>query len=391
MKLFKRLTFLFALMAVGGLAALWAGMRAIATRVLEDQTAPVRAKYVTDWTTHADAFERDLKTAAAWVPAGDAAPTDLGCHVPFAGDAPAVQQHRARCPKLDLPDGSALDALEALGGALLTTEGAPLISDDFSWLAALRGHTDWSAQVGTPLEFFDVDPSHGSTLDVPVVDARQVRGLVARRLLQGRQREVLGAATEDVTALGLALLSRPVLLDQLVGVSVLQQLATELAAGGQQALAPPADALEALRNSRVAAALLWHPWTPASARARFTALLPAPSRCAASGEAATHEELGAMLREYDAAYVDALRAARVQSPCTSDFTARLVAARADVPPEVARRLLRSTELFAGDELRTAVMWRAADASAYVRRAAVETYFTLSLAKPFPVSDARSIQ
>ncbi len=388
MKFFKRLTFAFALFALGSLAAVWGGLRAVATNVMNDKTAPVRASYVADWAAHADVFERDLGTAETWVATSERAPVSLGCHLPWAGDATPVQQHHARCPKRTPLSPELVEHLEALGGALLKKEEPP-VTEDFTWLRALQGHTDWSQATGTPLEFFDVNPQVSSVLDVPVLDRRQLHALVALRLLQGQQTGALPDAAADVTVLGRALLSRPVTLDQLLGVAVLQQLRTELEAVGTTELAPPADVIEALRQTRLASALLWHPWTPSALRTRFTPKIANASRCAASAEAAMHEELGTLAKEYDPTWVDALHGARVQAPCDSDFTQRLVAARATVPADVARRLLRSTEPFSGDELKTALMLRATESSALVRRAAVESYLALTLARPFPESASQS--
>lgn len=383
MTLFKRVTLAFALLAVGGLIALWVGQRAIATNVMKDQTAPIREKYVADWEAHADAFQKNLELTAAWLPPGARTPPSLGCQVPWAGDGAAVQRHRERCAPRARIDPGLLETLEGLDGALLTSADAPKVDDDLSFLAELRGHDDWLGEDGTPLEFFDADVAHLSALDVPVLDARQVKALAARRLLSGLQRGALEDAAKDVTALGRALLGRPVLLDQLLGVEVLRLARRELVAAGQPDLAPPEDVIEALRQTRLAASLLWHPWTPDALRGRFSPSLPAASRCAASGEGAIHEELGAALEAFYRPYLDSLRALRVQYPCASDFTARLVAARAHVPDDATKRLLRATELLSTDELRNALLLRSADSSELVRKAAVESYFAVTLARPFP--------
>ncbi|MGV3621172.1 MAG: hypothetical protein ACO1OB_10165 [Archangium sp.] len=389
MKVFKRLTLVFAVLAVGGLVALWAAQRAVATNVMKDQTAPVREKFVADWEAHVTEFEKNLGITNAWLTESKPAPASLGCQVPWAGDSAAVQRHRERCATRARVDLGQVEALEALAGSLLTDAAAPKIEEDLSWLKDLHGHTDWLQEAGTPLEFFDTDVSHVSALDVPVLDARQVKALAARRLLDGLQHGTLDEAVSDVTALAQVLINRPVLLDQLLGVELMRMLRRELVAANTPQLAPAEALVEALRQTRLASALLWHPWTPAALRARFSPSLSAASRCAASGEAAVHEELGASLAEFYRPWLDALHALRVQHPCSSDFTTRLVAARANVPAEASRRLLRATELLSTDELRNALLLRSADSNELVRRAAVESYLAVTLPRPFPETLAKT--
>ncbi|PZR09305.1 MAG: hypothetical protein DI536_22245 [Archangium gephyra] len=389
MTLFKRLSLVFAVLAAGGLFALWAAQRAVATNVMNDQTAPVRAKYVADWEAHADAFGRHLVVANAWLPESRPTPVSMGCQVPWSGDSTAVQRHRERCATRGRVELEQVEALEALAGSLLTDASAPKIEDDLSWLKDLRGHADWLQEAGTPLEFFDTDVKNLSALDVPVLDARQVKALAARRLLEGLQHGALDEAVTDVTALAQALLGRPVLLDQLLGVELVRTLRTELGNAGKPELAPSEEVVEALRQTRLASALLWHPWTPGALPTRFSADLSPASRCAASAEAAIHEELGASLGEFYRPWLDALHALRVQHPCTADFTTRLVAARAQVPQEASRRLLRATELLSTDELRNALLLRAADSNELVRKAAVESYLAVTLPRPFPETEAKT--
>lgn len=389
MTLFKRLTLVFAVLAVGGVFALWAGQRAVATNVMNDQTVPVRAKYVADWETHLTDFEKNLGIANAWLPETRPTPSSIGCQVPWAGDSTAVQRHRERCATRGRIELEVVESLEALAGSLLTDAAAPKIEDDLSWLKDLRGHGDWLQEAGTPLEFFDTDVKNFSALDIPVLDARQVKALAARRLLDGLQHGTLDEAVTDVIALAQALLGRPVLLDQLLGVELVRTLRKELVNAGKTELAPSEEVVEALRQTRLASALLWHPWTPATLPARFSASLSPASRCAASGEAAIHEELGGSLGEFYRPWLDSLHALRVQHACPADFTTRLVAARANVPQEASRRLLRATELLSSDELRNALLLRAADTNELVRKAAVESYLAVTLPRPFPDSQAKN--
>lgn len=390
MTFFKRATLVFALFAVGGLVALWAAQRVVATNVMKDQTTPVRDKYVADWEAHAAAFEKNTGIANTWLGETKQTPPSLGCQLPWAGDSSAVQRHRERCAtraaNFDLEQ---IETLEALTGTLLTDASAPKVDEEVSWLAEFRGHADWLLEAGTPLEFFDADVSKISALDIPVLEARQVKALAARRLLLGKQNDALNDAVADVTALAQALLGRPVLLDQLLGVELLRNLRRELVSADKADLAPSEEVVEALRQTRLAASLLWHPWTPSTLQTRLSSSLSPASRCAASGEAAVHEELGTSLAEFYKPWLDGLHALRVQHACPSDFTTRVVAARANVPQDADRRLLRAAELLSSDELRNALLLRAADSSELVRKAAVESYLAVTLARPFPESQAKN--
>lgn len=379
-RLLRRLSIAFAVLAFGLAVALWVGIRAVATNVINDQAEPVRKKLLADWEAHADALERDLLAAAPWAVTGERTPVELGCQLRWSGQSPAVQQHLARCHELGpAVRGAVVEQLEKLGDEVLRRESeAPIVERDFGWMAATRGHDDWSQAAGTPLEFIDPDPRNASVMDVPTIDARQLGALVTLHLLAGHRSGKPEDAAADVTALARALLGRPVISDQLLGLSLLERLRAQLAAIDRLDLAPNEESLKSLRGSRLAAALLWHPWVPKQLRARFLPKIAPASRCAAAGEAMLLLELGEPLRENYPDFVTDFTAWR-QGACASDFVNRGLDARASPVPGTWQRAFRTAVVLDGADPSApgpALVIRAAESSALTRRAALETLFSV---------------
>lgn len=383
----KRLSLAFAVLAVGLLASGWIGLRVIATSLISD-TEPVRAQLVADWAKNGDRLESDLAAAAAWNTPGEPTPPAIGCQLSWSGDSTALQKHSLRCKDAPAPlDEKTLTALDALGDQLLVKAAdAPAVERDLGWMSSFRGHDDWSRAAGTPFEFFEVDPAIDSVTNAPVLALRQVRGLALMRLLEGQRADTLSAAVDDVVALSRALLGRPFLLDQLVGIAVLEQTRAALDALGKKELGPDAATIQSLRRSRLASAFLWHPWVVNAQRERFLGKLPAPSRCAAASEASLVLEVGGPLQENYAEFMQAFTAWRKTSPCKSDFVNRVLDARSTMPAGSWKRLLHSSFFTSGTEqgeLRAVLLEKAIEASALGRRAALEVGLSVNLAKPFP--------
>ncbi len=385
-RLFRRLSLFFAVLALGTLAALWVGARVVAERLVDEKTEPVRRQFLADWAANEAQFAADLEASAAFNVTQERTPASLGCELTWAGDGAALAQHLARCDHRGAPlPRELVSALEKAGDDLLRDPAkAPTFERDLGWMQALRGRDDWSQAAGTPLEFFDFSAAGPSVLEVPVLDAPQLQALAALRLLEGQRAPGLEDAVLDVTALGRALLGRPVLVDQLVGLRVLQRLRGVLVAAGRPELAPSQAALDALRGSRLAAGLLFSPWVPPALRARFFPTLSAASRCAAFGNATLFLEVGELLDEHYPAYRPALAAGR-PGACASDFIARGLDGRAAMAPGAWARALRVAARDPGDPdaVGPSLMTRAARSSSVTRGAALETFLTLVASKPFP--------
>ncbi len=384
-RLVKRLTLAFAVLALGLLLSGFIALRVLAAKVISDDTEPVRTQLVADWAKNADALEATLNAVTSWSTPSAATPPELGCHLRWGGDSPAVQQHLSRCKDAPGPiDEQTLVALDALGDQLLLKQAeAPTLDRNFEWMSALHGHDDWSQVTGTPYEFLSPE---GSMIDAPALALRQVRGLALLRLLAGQRAGALDAAVNDVTALSRALLGRPFALDQLVGVAVLTRTRAVLDAAGQQELGPRAETVQALRGSRLASALLWHPWVPRAQRQRLLAKLPAASRCAAASEVLMVLEVGPPLQENYPQFVEDFAAWRKTNPCTSEFVNRALEARASLPEGSWKRLLRSAEFISRaeqGEIGSKLVVRAIESSSLGRHAATEVIFSVMAAKPFP--------
>ena len=383
----KRLTLAFAVLAVGLLVSGWIGLRVLATSLIDD-TEPLRAQLVADWAKNANRLEADLTAVTAWNTAGEVTAPAMGCQLRWSGDSAALLKHLARCPHAPAPiDEKTLAALDALGDQLLVKAGdAPALERDLGWMAALQGHDDWSQVAGTPLEFFEVDPGAKSVMEAPALALRQVRGLALLRLLEGQRAEKLDAAVEDVVAFSRALLGRPFVLDQLVGIAVLDRTRAVLDGLGKKELGPDAATIQSLRRSRLASAFLWHPWVVKTQRDRFLARLPPASRCAAASELLLVLEVGSPLLENYPEFIQDLRAWRETSPCKSDFVNQALEARATMPAGSWRRLLRSSSFIVGaeqGELRAVVVTKAIESNRAARRAALEVGLSINLARPFP--------
>jgi hypothetical protein len=387
-RLLKRLSLVFALLAVGLFVAGWITLRVIATNVMTDDTEKVRAKLVADWAKNADALEANLGQVTAWNVVGGRTPPETGCQLRWAGESAAVKKHLARCTGAPGPiDEQTLSALDALADQLLVKEAqAPKLERELSWMAALNGNDDWSQVEGTPFEFFDVDPAVLSATDAPLLALRQVRGLGLLRLLAGQRSGTLEAAVTDVEALARALLGRPFLADQLIGVVVLERTRAVLDAAGQQTLGPPLAQVQALRGSRLASALLWHPWVPKAQRDRFLPRLPAASRCAAASELLPVLEAGPPLAENYPGFVEELDGWKKTRPCDSDFVIRALDARAHLPAGSWKHLLGSTDFIKGaeqGELGPSLLVKIIESSPLGRHAVTEVAFSVMLARPFP--------
>ena len=384
-RLLKRLTLAFAVLALGLMLSGFIALRVLASKVINDDTEPVRAQLVADWEKNAALLEANLKAVSSWSTPSAPTPPELGCYLRWAGDSPAVQQHLARCKDAPGPiDEQTLAAVETLGDQLLVKEAeAPTLERNFEWMSSLHGQDDWSQVAGTPYEFFSPE---GSTLEAPGLALRQVRGLASLRLLAGHRAGDLDSAVNDVTALSRALLGRPFVIDQLVGVAVLTRTRAVLDAVGQQELGPRTEAVQALRGSRLASAFLWHPWVPRAQRQRFLTQLPAASRCAAAGEALLVLEVGPPLKENYPEFVEDFAAWRKTNPCTSDFINRALDARATMPEGSWKGLLRTAEFISRaerGETGSALIVKAIESSSLGRRAATEVIFSVMVAKPFP--------
>ena len=295
-----------------------------------------------------------------------------------------MQRHLERCPGAPGPiDEKTLTALDALNEQLLVRAGdAPVVERDFAWMTSLHGHDDWSEVTGTPLEFFEV---HDPIVEAPTLALRQARGLALLRLLHGQRGGTLEAAVTDVTALARALLGRPFVLDQLVGVGILDRQRAVLDGLGRKDLGPTSQDVQALRGARLASAMVWHPWVPKAQRDRILPKLPVASRCAAASEALLLLEMGPLLAENHAVFLTDFGAWRNSSPCPSTFVKAALTARAVMPEDSWKKLLGSAQFLdraeKGDFF-SALLVRAIESSALGRRAVTELILSLTAAKPF---------
>lgn len=383
---FKRLTFAFAALAIGLLGSAWVTMRVVAVRIVDDKTAPVKQQLLADWAQQEARFVQALQATEVWTGGGEATPVSAGCQLPWTPSSHrAVTAHLGRCtaaaPRLD--DATA-KALETLGDDALAKEAElPALAQDLSWMAGLRGRGDWAAPEGTPYEFVDAR-NEPSVLDWPLLDAAGTRALASVRLVQGHRAGALGDAVEDVTALGRALLGRPTLPEQLVGVAVLRRLRAQLDAAGQRELGPAKDFVDQLALTRLAGAQLWHPWLPAAQRERLLPKLPAATRCAAAADALLYAELGEPFAKVYPEYLPALHAWR-KGACASALVQRAHDERRAAPQERWRRLLLGGELLAvdGSTPLAGLVARLVEHDSAARRAAVEVLLSVVTAKPFP--------
>ncbi len=384
-RLLKRLSLAFAVFAIGFVLFAFIALRVVAQRVISDDTEPVRRQLVADWEKNAGTLEAQLVAAAAWNTPGERTPPELGCQLRWTGQSAPVTRHLERCPGAPGPlDEQTLTALDALNEQLLLRAGdAPVVERDFGWMASLHGHDDWSEVTGTPLEFFEV---HGNIVEAPTLALRQVRGLTLLRLLQGQRTGALEAAVTDVTALARALLGRPFVLDQLVGVGILDRQRTVLDGLGRPELGPTGQDVQALRGARLASAMIWHPWVPKAQRDRVLPKLKVASRCAAASEALLLLEMGPLLAENHAAFVTDFTQWTNTTPCPSTFVRAALTARAAMPEDSWKKLLGSAQFLnraeQGDFF-SAVLVRAAESTALGRRAVTELILSLTAAKPFP--------
>ncbi len=383
-RLLKRLSLAFAVFAIGLVLFAVIAFRVLAQRVIADDTEPVRLQLVADWEQNANTLEAQLEAAAAWSTPGEPTPPELGCQLRWTGESAAVQRHLERCPNAPAPlDEQTLTALDALNDQLLVRAAdAPVVERDFVWMTSLNGHDDWSEVTGTPLEFFEV---HGPIVEAPTLALRQVRGLALLRLLQGQRTATLEAAVTDVTALAKALLGRPFVLDQLIGVGLLDRQRAVLDGLGRPELGPSSQAVQALRGARLASAMVWHPWVPKTQRDRILPKLPTASRCAAASEALLLLEMGPLLAENHAVFVTDFTQWRNTTPCPSTFVKAALTARAVMPEDSWKPLLGSAQFLnraeQGDFF-SALLMRAIESSALGRRAVTELILSLTAAKPF---------
>lgn len=386
-RLLKRLSLAFAVFAIGLVLSAFIALRVLAQRVISDDTEPVRRQLVADWESHAGTLEAQLEAASAWNTQGEHTPPELGCQLRWSGESPAVQRHLERCATAPAPiDEKTLIALDAMNEQLLVRAAdAPVFERDFGWMASLQGHDDWSQVTGTPLEFFEV---HGDIVDAPTLALRQTRGLTLLRLLQGQRTGTLEAAVVDVTAFARALLGRPFVLDQLVGVAILDRQRGVLDAVGRPELGPPGKAVQALRGARLASAMVWHPWVPKVQRDRLVPKLPVASRCAAASEALLLLEMGSLLAEHHPAFVNDFTAWKQTNPCPSTFVNAALEARASMPEGSWKKLMGSAEFLnraeQGDFM-SSLLVRGVESSALGRRAVTELILSITAAKPFPGS------
>jgi hypothetical protein len=378
-RLLRRLSIAFAVLALGLVISGWIAVRVIATNVIEKQAEPVHHQLVADWAAHADALEKDLVTAAPWGVTTAPTPTSLGCELRWV-NPPAA--HVARCKEhgAALPP-EVLEQLEKLGDDVLgKANEAPTVERDLSWMTELRGHDDWNLAAGTPQEFVDVDPAKSASMDFPVIEGRHLDALSTLRLLQGVRSNALEEAVTDVLALHRAVLNRPALVDQLTGLTGLQHVRLQLAALDRTALAPNEDELRALLASRLAAALLWHPWVPKAQRTRFLALLAPASRCAATAEVLTLLELGTPLSESYGDFTADLFAWQ-PGTCGSDFVERAFTARKTMSPDAWEHAMRAANEDPGG-ISPSVAITVGRSSQLVRKAMLETLITLLVVRPF---------
>lgn len=385
-RLLRRVTLALTVFVIGLLLAGWAAVRVIATRVLGDSTEPVRQKVVADWAAHADRLEQDLRLAVGALQERGpslATPPALGCHLVWQGAAAAVKQHRDACDVKDPTFPADLaHRLATLPDGALAEPGFELPPTELSWLAELRGHEDWSDPTGTPLAHFDVDARTGPPPALaPSVVLDQVLAQATTRLIVGR-RAADATAPADVQALGFALLSRPVLADQLAGLAVLER-ARDFARVTGTAPGGPTDAqLAAMRSTVIAGSQLWSPWVPREHRARFLPSAPAAVRCAAALEAASTLELGAALVENYPDWTSELAAWRADG-CRVAVVTRALEARRQVGDERFFDALVRLSLFERGALTESALRALAPRSPLVRRAALESALSLAAVRPFP--------
>lgn len=382
-RLLKRLTLAFAVFALGLLLAGFVIFRTVAGRALSG-AEPVKQQLVFDWEQHANELEQQLTTAAGWDTPSGRTPPELGCQLKWLGESTAVEQHVARCanapPALDF---GTLAGLEGPKDQLLVKlDQAPESERDFGWMQALHAQGDWSQVAGTPLEFFD---PHEPMMEAPVLSVRHVRGLALLRLVQGQRKGELAAAALDVEMLSRALLRRPFVLDQLLGVEILERSREVLAAAGHSDLSQPEEVLKALRASRLAGAMLWHPWVPKLQRDRFLPKLPAPSRCAAASEALVMLELGPLLKEQYPAFLDELQQWRKTNPCQSEFVTQSLVAREALPERSWKKLLGPESFVTRaeqGEVLPALLLKAVESTELGRKAVTELILSVITARPF---------
>lgn len=380
-RILKRLTLVFAVLALGLLLAGFLALLWLAHSVRTDQTEPVRKQLVADWEKNADALEQHLLAAAPWSTTTAPTPPELGCQLRWTGESVPVARHLARCQDVSPPlDFALLATLEQPGAQLLVkADTLPVVERDLSWMARLRGHDDWSAAEGTPFEFFDVN---GTFMEAPALSMRHVRALAMLRLLEGQRTGALDAAVEDVVALARALLGRPFVLDQLIGVAVLDAARAALDAAGHPDLGPKRPELQALRAARLASAFLWHPWVPKAQRERFLPKLAPASRCAAASETLLLLEVGAPLQENYPQFVADLAAWTQTKPCQSELVQQAVAARAALPEGSWQHLLGSAGFAAKDEASSRLLVQLIEGTSLGRATVTELIFSVMVARPF---------
>jgi hypothetical protein len=383
-RILKRLSLVFAVLALGLVLAAFITLRVLATRVIADDTEPVRAQLTADWAKNADALEAQLTASAAWNEPGAPTPPELGCQLRWTGESAAVKQHLARCAAAPEPiDPQILAAFDDLDEQLLVREAdAPKLERDFGWMAQLQGHDDWRQVTGTPHEF--IDP-HEAATELPVLALRQVRGLALLRLLQGQRSAQLEGAVADVTALARALLNRPFVIDQLVGVAILDRTRALLDAAGHPELGVDEKTVTALRGSRLASAMLWHPWVPRAQRTRFLPQLSAASRCAAASEPLVVLELGTLLEEQYPEFTSDFAAWKGTAPCTSTFVTQALEARANMPEGSWKLLLPSTQFVARaeqGEFFPSLLVRVMESTKLGHKAVTELVLSVTTARPF---------
>ncbi len=383
-RILKRLSLAFAVLALGLLLSGFLALVWLAHSVRTNQAEPVRRQLVADWEENADAFDAHLTAAAAWSTLGAPTPPGLGCHLRWTGESPPVLHHLERCKDAPAPlDDDTLAALETLGPQLLVkADAAPVVARDLSWMAQLRGHDDWSAAAGTPFEFFDVN---GSFMEAPALSFTQVRGLALLRLLDGQRTGALEAAVEDVTAFARALLGRPFVLDQLVGVAVLERTRAALDAAGHPELGTKSAELEALRAARLASAFLWHPWVPKAQRERFLPKLAPASRCAAAAQTLLVLEVGPPVQENYPEFTADFSAWRKTRPCPGELLGRALDAREHLPDGSWQHLLGSSGFATGlsrEDGASRLAMKLIEGTGVGRSTVTELLFSVMVAKPF---------
>ena len=383
-RIFKRLTLAFAVLSLGTLLAGFLALLWLAHQVRTNETEPVRRQLVADWGKNADALEQNLTAAAAWNTPSAATPPELGCQLKWTGESLPVARHLARCH--DAPealDFALLATLEApRAQLLLKADTLPVVERDLTWMARLRGHDDWSAAAGTPFEFLDVN---GSFMEAPALSMRHVRALAMLRLLEGQRAGALGPAVEDVTALARALVGRPFVLDQLIGVAVLDHTRAVLDAAGHPELGTKREELAALRSARLASAFLWHPWVPRAMRERFLPKLAPASRCAAAAESLLVLEVGPPLQENYPEFAADFAAWKKTKPCSSELVELALDAREHLPDESWQHLLGSAGIASGlshDTGFSRLLMKVVEGTALGRSTLTELIFSVTVARPF---------